>query len=292
MEMLEDLAIDVPEAFKFMGIYFGVLVSAGVLSLADVQSLSASLLSSSALKPPGPKLLAEIFNHIKTEKGESALEQLWEKEKRGVDLVNFWPAAKRSPDAVAGWMDDNGFFFMDPLMKIVRGLKHRLTKEDSSTVIAWLEESVDDKAAKSPEFVRVLTNSIVQHLTSQTIFANGNKNPLEPTREMYNKWKDTISSVKPIFSKYLEQNVDEETSKLLQLEVLFSLQSYNAEIGYPKDLLENLFRIFYDEEIIDEPTFYDWKKDTKRELKSKKEAVKLLGGWFKWLEQSQTEEQA
>lgn len=101
MEMLEDLSIDVPEAFKFMGIYTGALMAGGIITLTDLLGFAAPLLSSTSLRPPGPKLLAEIFKHIKIEHGEDALKEMLSEE---IDLEGFWPVG----GDISEWKKVNG----------------------------------------------------------------------------------------------------------------------------------------------------------------------------------------
>ncbi|KAJ3087937.1 Eukaryotic translation initiation factor 4 gamma 2 [Quaeritorhiza haematococci] len=149
-----------------------------------------------------------------------------------------------------------------------------------------IKESTDEAVRGSPAFIRVLTTSLIKHVTSQTRFANGPKNPLEPSRDLYQKQEELIRSVvKPVLSKFLGEEADEAR----KLEVLYACQRYCADVGFPKELLEHLFRLLYDQEIVEEGVYWSWKGDeaSGREKASKKEAIKQTAGWFKSLQQEE-----
>lgn len=111
-EMLEDLSVDVPQAFKFMGIYCGALMVDGSITLADLLCIATPLLSSTAKRPAGPKLLVAIFENIKSEHGEGALKEMLSQEKGMVDLERFWPVSKRCAKVVEEWKEVNGLSFL------------------------------------------------------------------------------------------------------------------------------------------------------------------------------------
>jgi hypothetical protein len=64
---------------------------------------------------------------------------------------------------------------------------------------------------------------------SQTIFSGGSKTPLAMDRDMFIKMEEIISSYKNLLNKYLAASQDGESSKELELEVLYACQEYWVE---------------------------------------------------------------
>lgn len=90
----------------------------------------------------------------------------------------------------------------------------------------------------------------------------------------------------PLLTAFMPQTSDGQTTaneKSKQMSILKSCQSYCQSVKYPKSLLEHLFRLIYDAGLVEESLFIEWKAATSAQA-DKKEAVKQLEGWFKWLE--------
>ncbi|KAJ3087936.1 hypothetical protein HK102_009937 [Quaeritorhiza haematococci] len=169
MEVIEDVSIDVPDVYKRTGTFLGRLVSAGVVKISALPEIFMPLTDSPAMKPPGPKLLAETLINIRETDGTEVLEGLVSSSSSAsgsgsdeslssvgvVDWKLFWPADKRNDDAVAEWIIQHDLFVLDPTLKIVKGLKGRFGKEGVEnppsllayweTCLQWVTEAVTTK---------------------------------------------------------------------------------------------------------------------------------------------------
>ncbi|KAJ3301203.1 hypothetical protein HDU76_005808, partial [Blyttiomyces sp. JEL0837] len=279
IEILEDISIDIPGAFKHVGLYIARLAAMenSTFTLPVVLELSAPLVSSSSRVPPAPKLLSEILKELKASEGANGVSQ-WVKD-GDVDLKLFWPAAKRSDDTLAEWMDAQDLSFLNPAMKLVKGLKTRLGRDGVDDLITWIESDFDAETRQSAGFVRALSLSVVRYLGINTVFANGVSSPSEITRELFVKQEEIIVSHKAFFDKYVVGDLKQE----LELEVLFACQAYWQETGFAKLFLEHLFRLFVKNNIVEAETVFAWEKNTSRETSSKKQALEELGNYMRSL---------
>ncbi|TPX67204.1 hypothetical protein SpCBS45565_g03917 [Spizellomyces sp. 'palustris'] len=267
VEFIDDMAIDVPDQYKNAGHLLGRLVASDALTLHTVLELSAPLLSISSMKPPGARLLAEILKDIKSLEGDNGLVDIVTKD--SVDLKEWWPKEKRTDEILADWLDANGLFVLAPELETLKGLKWRLGKDNVETVAAWLKEPTNDTVRESPEFVRILTIGALSHVASQTVFPNGPNKPVDPTPESVQKQKEMLTAFKPLFDPYIDGSK--------KVDVLFAIQAYCGDIGFPTELLPNMFRHFREVGIVDKSAFEAWKEDTLREQSTKKEALAAVG---------------
>jgi hypothetical protein len=79
-----------------------------------------------------------------------------------------------------------------------------------------------------------------------------------------------------------------DTSKDLHLEILYAFQSGVHKLEHPPHLLYNIFNTLYDLEIVDEPTFIEW-RDRGKEGSGKGVAVHSVTDFFQWLENANQE---
>jgi hypothetical protein len=133
-----------------------------------------------------------------------------------------------------------------------------------------------------------MSECLLGYMTGQTIFANGTEKPSECTREIFLKLEEIMTTIgSPLLSAFLPQTSDGHSTaneKSKQLSILKACQSYCQSVKYPKSLLENLFRLIFDTGLVEESLFIEWKTAASTQA-DKKEAVKQVEGWFKWLEQ-------
>ncbi|KAJ3050499.1 Eukaryotic translation initiation factor 4 gamma 2 [Rhizophlyctis rosea] len=276
-EFSEDESIDNPAIYTYLGIVTARLLTADALTIEDVLELSQPIIKGQG----APKVLGSVLADVKKVDGEEKLVSLWNSWKEKDAVKQFWIPEKRGDEDLANWLDVKGLFVLEPQLELVKPLKWRLGKDDAGAILAWLDESGTESVRSSPAFVRMLSSATIRHVAALTVFPNGPSKPaVELTADVYNKQKDLLTSLKPVLAKYAT-----DTDK--KVEVLFGAQAYSAEVGFPKELLQSLFRLFYELEIVDEAAYNAWRDDNRRETSSKKEAVKALQGWFKYLAEQQ-----
>ena len=143
LEFAEDMSIDIPELYKFLGIILGTLVLGDILTIRDVYDVTEALRSSTATRPPALVVLSQMLKFIKTEESESTAAEIYQTDATNVE--DFFPENKRSKEVVEEWIERNGLGFLNPMKAIASGLKERLDKLDLSggkdqvdQIVAWL----------------------------------------------------------------------------------------------------------------------------------------------------------
>jgi hypothetical protein len=87
-----------------------------------------------------------------------------------------------------------------------------------------------------------------------------------------------------------------EDDLLKQMEVLFAIQKYCDNIGFPKlddeYVVQAMFRSMYKYDLADDETFALWKEDESPEHETGKlKAVIQTVEWFNWLEEDDDEDE-
>ncbi|KAJ3108937.1 hypothetical protein HDU97_009670 [Phlyctochytrium planicorne] len=278
-ENLQDISIDVPEAYRFFGIFYGNLLPLELpeFSLSALVTLLQPVIETKNRILDTPKLLAEVFLAVVDSDSELFLQRILAESQ--VDLKVFWPADRRSDDLIAEWLDANNLFFINPLLKVSRGLKTRLG--EPSSALEWLQQDEITAIEQRDEvgFVRIVALSILRHLGLKTIFANGVKNPLELSREHFVKQEEILSAHKELLDTFIQKNSEKAEEK--KIEILFACQEYWVECEKLKTFLEHLFRILLKISIVEEDAVASWRTDKVRLQSSKKAALEELSSWFK-----------
>ncbi|KAJ3219449.1 hypothetical protein HDU67_001280 [Dinochytrium kinnereticum] len=266
--VIDDLSFDIPAVYKYIGTIYGRLLPLETSTItvpAILEVLQPKILAEAKSRMPSmPKVLAEAFSVVVSTDSELFLQRILKE--TPADLKMLWAPERRSEDVLAEWMEVNGLFFLNPLMKVSRGLRAKLG--DPEAALAWLKQ---DEIAAIEE-------------RDETIFANGVKNPLELSREHFVKQEEILTAHLVLFETFIRKSDDKVGEK--EVEVLFACQEYWAECDKLKTFLEHLFRIFLKVKIVDEEAISAWKSNKSRLQPSKKAALEELSNWFKSIRQS------
>lgn len=142
-QISDDIAIDVPEVYRYTAILFTPIVIDGGLSLSQLSTCASPLSASTSLKPPGPVFISEILNEIKSLTDTEFLSKLYQeaKSKDNFDLRQFWPTNRRSEDVLADWFEapaQSSLSYLEPAMKVGKPLKVSLSKNEGIQAIETL----------------------------------------------------------------------------------------------------------------------------------------------------------
>jgi len=85
-----------------------------------------------------------------------------------------------------------------------------------------------------------------------------------------------------VLKKYVDENQD------LQMEVLYALQITVAKLEHPPKLLNNMFNVVYDVDVVSEQVFCGW-RDKGTETFGKGNSVISVKTFFDWLDCAETE---
>ncbi|KAK9703523.1 hypothetical protein K7432_010686 [Basidiobolus ranarum] len=103
---LEDISIDVPQAFNYMG----VMMAGTPLELQDLSRVLEPLTKSSARISPASKVGAAYLKQLRDDQGEKKLATEYNKSK--LDLKKFLSATTQSDEDLATYLDSNGLTFL------------------------------------------------------------------------------------------------------------------------------------------------------------------------------------
>lgn len=103
VEMVDDMAIDVPTAYGFVG---QLLAGGARLSLGTVMELAKPLAELPGLTPPQARMIAEYLKAVKTEAGDAGVEE--QVREASLDFKTLFPEDERSDDNVNKVLDKYG----------------------------------------------------------------------------------------------------------------------------------------------------------------------------------------
>ncbi|WAR14232.1 IF4G1-like protein [Mya arenaria] len=136
-------------------------------------------------------------------------------------------------------------------------------REDNETLFNWIESNIDDTAKANTQFIRELMTAVCQ----SSIKGEKGKEEVVPS---------DISKRRNLLRKYLGHK------PMFELQALFALQVLVVRLEYPQGLLKSLFDILYDENIISEDAFVEWKR-SEDEPDGKNTALEHVVQFFEWL---------
>ncbi|KAJ3122607.1 hypothetical protein HK100_011905 [Physocladia obscura] len=281
-ELLEDISFDVPGVYKFFGVFYGALVASNdeQFTLASLQVALNDSIETTMRKPPIPGIVAEVLNTVRRLKGEDGLIEVCSRQT--VELLAFWPAAKRTQQILAEWKESNNLKCLDvgAVDSEFRELHAKVFSEDISAVIEWMETEYDQETRISRTFVRKFTQSVLELLGSKTIFVNGIIAPVENSPELCQKQESFLDSYKGLFSKILDESGNNRLA--LELEIVNAIAEYWAINGSVASFFEHLFRIFTAHGIIDVGVWEIWRKTVSQSGEESKK--RALDDFEKYLE--------
>ncbi|CAD5126041.1 DgyrCDS14214 [Dimorphilus gyrociliatus] len=178
--------------------------------------------------------------------------------------------------------------FLVPFLIFERSLKKKLTEEnyDPNSLSDWVEENTDISKEERPKFVSVLVKCIMEYVTTRTSTVNGIDCESAVSKKSHcDDEKALLSSFKPVLSRFIGDDVE------LQKFTLYATQLFAYEKSFPKGLILRLFMQLYNEEIVEEDAFFQWKEEVNDEYPGKGQALFQVNQWLTWLEEAESEEE-
>ncbi|XP_070561587.1 eukaryotic translation initiation factor 4 gamma 3-like isoform X5 [Ptychodera flava] len=275
LEFAEDIAIDIPKFWTYMGEFIAPLVQSGKIPMNILQDISRPLhgIGKAGL------LTAEVLLVASKIIGEARIAELWHNS--GLEWSSLLPAG----GDVNEFLERKGLLFTAPnssrtssqtategmpISKIQGHLEHLLLRERASNdkIFDWIEANVVKDRRKDSDFIRALMTAVCQSAVS----GEGSSCRCE-----INEVKNRAA----VLQKYLD-NDDK-----LELQALYALQALNYKLDSPPSLLRIFFDKLYDEDVISEEAFYAWEKsDDPNEQLGKGVALKSVTAFFTWLREA------
>ncbi|CAC5359771.1 EIF4G [Mytilus coruscus] len=138
-------------------------------------------------------------------------------------------------------------------------------------ILDWIETNLDDFTTRDKHFLRALMTAVC----SSAITGRGSSAKVDATR---------ITARGIILQKYLDHQAE------FELEALYALQALVHKLQHPPGVLRVLFDTLYDEDIISEDAFIQWKESKDpEEQEGKGVAMKQVVQFFEWLREADDE---
>jgi len=195
------------------------------------------------------------------------------------ELIPLSRDGKPDSERVADLCDRQGLQSLtavDVVTPIVALIK---AKKSSDDVLQHIGKAVSDADSKSPSFINDLTTAIITGITS-TVETDGTKSP---DAKQTAAEKAAVEQYSPVLKKLCHLN------STLQLHVLCSIQTFAHKHSQPMGLVDRWFEYMYDEDVVEELAFDNYKKDSDVSKSSpyegKNQALKLADAMYTRLAQ-------
>lgn len=273
MELLEDLAVDVPQAPEYLAEILMRLTSAGVLLLDQVGGLlKRSYLVQSGV---GLKMIGRMLAGLRQDRGEIDFLELFKSSRiRFEDFIIFDnPSKSFFQEYNLQCIDPESDHGTSPTIQQVEKqlLDHLSRNEPISETLRWLERSITPPMQSDSTFLQMLMTQVLKHSISSSY-------------EKYEIIKERLSQYRILLRRFA---MDKEK----QRQYIVAMQLFVHDIGHPMGLMTTLFRTFYEQEVISESAYVKWEDDVNDPTLGREKALRDVYKWLIWLktapEQSQ-----
>jgi hypothetical protein len=269
MEMVDDISIDVPQAYK----YTAQLMVGAKIDLATLAPMLKPLIDLSPITSPAADMVVEFLKALRAKEGEAVLEK--QVQAARMDFRALFPEKKQSDKELIGYLNMHDMFVLMPELKVARHIETRLGKDTAEAILDWCDTEVSAEVRASDDFVRAVAGSVLRHIVNQTIMAGNPRQPHAITPELEEKERELLKTFAPLLSKAISGR-----SAASRAHVLFAAQSIAAGLNFPEGLLQRMFSNLMEEGIVSRDALQAWKKDDKYEQSSKQEANKQIESWY------------
>ncbi|XP_072039724.1 eukaryotic translation initiation factor 4 gamma 1-like [Amphiura filiformis] len=268
LEFAEDMAIDIPLIWEFLGELMGSMIQD---KRQPIDYLGKAL---EPVKPSGKAgvLLAEILRTAEKNIGAEDLNDLWQS--TGLTWDQFVPSDENVLDFVKSekleftlWKNRPK---TDPIALMMKELGFMLARgKCDNDIFDWINKNIDSELTKQKDFIRALVTVVCQStIEGESIRCN----------------PEILKFRAKCLLKYIDGDVDRE------LQALFAVQALNHKLLNPPGFLRIILDVLYDEDVISEETFYAWRNSTDpAELNGKGVALKSVKSFFAWLGEAEEE---
>ncbi|XP_072334628.1 eukaryotic translation initiation factor 4 gamma 3 isoform X11 [Scyliorhinus torazame] len=279
LELAEDMAIDIPHIWLYLGELVTPMLQEGGISMRELfTELSKPLLP---VERTGV-LLAEILHLLCKQMSHKKVGALWKEADlnwkdfltEGEDVQHFISEKKleftvsdvSSPTEALSKMELSAEELNKWLEKLI--IEDKASNEQ---IFDWVEANLDESQIGSSTFLRALMTTVCR----SAITGEG-----APSRVDANIIQQRLR----LLLKYLNSDTERE------LQALYALQALIVKLDQPPNLLRMFFDTLYDEDVISEDAFDKWEssKDP-AEQNGKGVALKSVTAFFTWLREAEEE---
>ncbi|XP_017471922.1 PREDICTED: eukaryotic translation initiation factor 4 gamma 3 isoform X2 [Rhagoletis zephyria] len=275
-EIASDLALDIPDLWKYMIEFTGPLVQKGYITINDLWSKQ---LKEDNAPSFGRKLLKISLEYCLSEIGPSFTRTMWKK--KNINWTDFM-----DENEVKSFIQINKFEYIenetiqptivinepkeDNINRVSENVEQLLKEEATADcIIDYINGNVVDS---DKHFIRTLATKLCD-------FAISYKE---------NSYKLEADCFRKICIPVLHRYIDSKEE--FELECLYSMQLLVARLEHPRGLLSDLFGELYDADVIPQDSFIKW-RDSKDQSAGKGVAVKGLNPFFNHVLSSETSDE-
>jgi hypothetical protein len=294
LEFVEDIAIDVPDVFKFLGAFISRFLAKEYVSLAQLVDMFQGPLGSVKHfgKRAAPLVVAEALKGVAEKFGEHEARHVASNQ----DLAAFWYGAEDMD--VAAWAATHGIEWVlsaaeegdqTPMSassevpeeqegNFLTQLASCLDTMDGASLVEWCAQR--GMAQEDPDTIQAVAKVLLSYLVTVTIPAEGGKLSALESSHFADMRALMEGKMAPVFL-YL---VADKPADPCSLHILYACQVYCYELGFPPQLLAHLFRLLDEFALVARDVMHQWKAAPLLGHPGNREAIKQLSGWFKSLE--------
>lgn len=223
---MSDMELDIPRVKSYVAGFIARAIVDNIISLKDVYDL----VEGGQHYP----LLLLCLQHLHQTQGQEWLSEIFNSSK--INLMMTLSEIDRVKERLADILKDRDLSFLYPILRIEFDLTKQLMVNDCtpSALYRWIKDNVDANLRSTPEFINVLFTCIAKYVTekakqlaSEATFNEGTT-PNATVTSVSDYEKEVLSKYRAVFHAFLHERHN------LQLSVLYSLQSYWYELGFPK----------------------------------------------------------
>nr|KAG5693281.1 hypothetical protein BaRGS_011602 [Batillaria attramentaria] len=201
-----------------------------------------------------------------------------------INLQEMLPEIDQKKERMLEILEDRGLSFMFPLLRVQSELGRQIAAEPTAgAIFKWIKERVDADLFTNPNFINILTTSMLKYITGESTLGENADVTVTPEKALMDKEKELLDRLKGVLQKFLHDHID------LQMAALYAVQVFCFKNQFPKGMLLRFFVYLYDLEIVEEEAFLHWKEEVNDEFPGKGKALFQVNQWLTWLEQAEEE---
>ncbi|CAH1735438.1 unnamed protein product [Chironomus riparius] len=235
MQFAPDIQCDVPRVYEYIAQFMGELLIANVLTFQEVYHVSQ------ADECDKENVLRFIFTTVEKRHSANKLQSIVAE--TNCDLGQF------IKDGNFGrWLETNNFTSMvrrgtRGIADVMQQMKRMLQEKSSNDNIMDYIQSTD--CTKDPNFIRQLTTIVMEFCCDE--YSTGQTQP------SYKLNNVKLESLSLLLQRYIDNEINRE------LQCIYALQHFAFVREYPPGLLNSIFEVLYDNDVLSVEAFEKWK---------------------------------
>jgi hypothetical protein len=228
---IEDMLFDIPEIYKFYGIFLSKLINVRALSLKDLDKICEKMRNSPDVSrtgiPPAARLVGSVLKEIKKLYGEETF--IKEVNMNRINVKKYW-YDKFDAVLMVKWIKDNQLECIWNNVKDYEELIKRVGVDPNEEIINYIHSTIDQFTQGSDEFGCSIAQIIADDLCNKKISEYEKekeyiKNVLPLLKTFVTKEKvkvDVLKAIEPVFIRKRADATLIDTIKILREENFIS----------------------------------------------------------------------